>query len=299
MRVFITGGTGFIGKYTIQELKKRGHHLLVLSREPQREKDFDFLRGDMSDINKWKGRLKKFKPEAAIHLAWEGIPDFSYNLCAKNLRGGLAIFSLLADVGCQKVIVPGTGFEYDGRIGKVHETMSVSPANAFTSAKHALHLLGETLAKEKGMDFIWIRPFNPYGYGQRPASVIPYIIRCVSDKTPLRLRNPVAQGDFIYIADLAQLISKAVDRGRGIVTYNAGSGYLTPVRDIAKVIFEEMGATLEYCEDFARTARGRLSQAPYANIKSVHRGLNWRPLVSIRKGIRETIKNYENNRNWI
>lgn len=124
-------------------------------------------------------------------------------------------------------------------------------------------------------------------------------MRCVLDRTPLRLRNPIAQGDFIYITDLAQLISKAIVRGRGIVTYNAGSGYPTPVREIARIICEEMGATREYYEDFARTAKGKLAPAPYADLKNVRKELGWQPLTSIKKGIKETIKHHENNRNRV
>lgn len=292
MRIFITGGTGFIGCYALKELEKRGHRLLALSRRTHRERGVDFIKGDLSDIPKWKWRLKKFRPVAAVHLAWEGIPDFSYAQSAKNLQGSLALFAALADMGCKKIVAAGSGFEYGARVGKVDEAMSITPATAFVAAKHSLHLMGEAFAKEKEMDFIWLRPFNPYGHGQRAGSLIPYIMRTVAEKVPLTLKNPLAQGDFIYVTDVVRVFADAVSRGRGRATYNAGSGYLTPVRDIAKMICEGMGASKEYYNDFARTAKGKLLGAAYADLKNVRKGIGWRLTTDMKTGIKKTIAKF-------
>jgi len=289
----VTGGMGFIGRYTIEELRRRGHRPLALSRMNQQEHGVDFIKGNLSNIAKWKGRLKKFKPEAAVHLAWEGIPDFSYANCTKNLEGGLALFSALAEAGCKKIVAAGSVFEYGSRVGRVREEMQITPVSAFTAAKHALHLMGEELAKEKGMDFIWLRLFNPYGGGQRAGSLIPYILRCITEGTPLTLKYPLAQGDFIYAGDVARAIADAVARGNGYATYNVGSGHLTPVRDIAKMICEGMGTSKKYYEDFARTARGKLLGAPYAEIKNVRKGIGWRPTVDIKTGIKKTVVEFK------
>lgn len=292
MKIFVTGGTGFIGRYALRELKKRGHRLLVLSLETERKSGTAFFKGDLSDISKWKRRLKKFKPEAAVHLAWEGIPDFSYAQSVKNLRYGLNLFSVLAEAGCKKIVAAGTGYEVGDRVGRIDDNINVSPATAFTAAKHSLHLIGKELAKEKGMDFIWLRPFNPYGYGQRAGSLIPYITRSVAERTPLRLKDPLVQGDFIHVTDVARAIAAAVLRGKGRVTYNVGSGELTSVRDIAKMICEEMGASKEYYRDFARTAKGKLTNAPYADLKNARKGIGWRPLVDIKTGIAKTVAKF-------
>ncbi len=295
MRIFITGGTGFIGRHTIKELKKRGHRLLVLSRKINREHGIDFVRGDLSDVAKWVRRLKKFKPDAAVHLAWEGTFDFSYAQSVKNLQGGLALFAALAEAGCKKIVTAGTGYECVHHVGRVSEKANVLPTSSLTAAKHALHLMGEELAKEKGMDFIWIRPFRPYGVGQRAGSLMPYIMRCVAGKTPLTLKDPLAQGDFIYAGDVARAVADAIARGKGRVTYNVGSGHLTPVRDIAKMICEAMGASKEYYGDFARTARGTLTPAAYADLAKVRKELGWRPTTDMKTGIKKTIMDFKKN----
>src|SRR3989344_2069187 len=293
MRIFITGATGFIGRYTLAELKKRGHRLLALSRKNQRERGVDFIKGDLANIASWKGRLKKFKPEAVIHLAWEGIPDFSYERSVKNLEGGIVLFSALAESGCKKIVAAGTGFECGSRTGKIPDVIPVAPYNSFTAAKHSLHLMGEALAREKGMDFIWLRPYNPYGHGQRVGSLIPFIMRTVESGAPLRLKNPLAQGDFVYITDVVRMFADAVTSGKGRVTYNLGSGYLTSVREIAKIVCEEMGASEKYVKDFLRGARGKLQSAAYADLSRAKGDLGWRPTVDIKTGIRKTVAEFK------
>lgn len=302
MKLFITGGTGFIGQHTLQELKRRKHRLLVLSRQTRNEPGVNFIKKDFSDIRGWEGQLKRFRPDAAVHLAWEGIPDFSYVQSVKNLSGGLALFSALALVGCKKIVAVGSGFEYGNRIGKVCETMNIIPNNPFVAAKHSLHLMGEQLAKENNMDFIWFRAFNVYGHGQRSGSLIPYIINCIATGSPLRLKNPLTQGDFVYVGDMARAIADAIDRGHSLKTYNVSSGQLTPVKEIAKMVCGEMGVNKEYYDDFLKTVRGRITGGCYAEIKNIRKEIGWRPTTDIKKGIQKTILDFkkynENYSHW-
>ncbi len=294
MRIFVTGGTGFIGKPAVEELKKRGHELLVLSRTPHAISGVRFVRGDLSNSAKWRGQLKKFKPEAAVHLAWEGMHDFAYQLCVDNLYQGLSLFSVLAEIGCSKIVALGTGFELGGQVGKVGEEIGVIPTSLATSGlvavKQAQHLLGAKLANEKGTDFIWLRPFTLYGIGQRPASLIPSIIRSITEKKPLVLRAPLVQADWVYVDDVAAAIADAVEKGKGQVTYNVGSGKLTAVRDIAKIICEEMGVDKAYWNAFARTAKGKPLPAPYAELRNTRKGITWRPKTTIRAGLRRIVR---------
>ncbi len=293
MRVFITGGTGFIGRHVFRELKRRKHRVLALSLTAEKEQGATLIKGDLSSIKKWERQLRKFKPQVAIHLAWEGIPDFSYSKCVKNLEIGLALFDVLAAAGCKKIIAAGTGFEYNGCVGKIPDAIDVRPTSAIAASKHALHLMGEALAREHKMGFIWIRPFNPYGPGQRSGSLIPHIMRSVAIDVPLHLKNPLAQGDFVYVGDVARAIADTVSRGRGYATYNIGSGKLSAVKNIAKLVCREMKTRKSYYESFARTAKGKTMPAPYADIKKIRKEIGWRPTTNLEKGIRNTVREFD------
>ena len=293
MRIFVTGGSGFIGRHTVAELRERGHRLMVLSRKAGAERGVKFVKGDLSDTAGLRRRLKKFKPEAAVHLAWEGIPDFSYERCLKNLTDGLGLFSVLAEVGCRKIVATGRVWEYGNLVGKVREDAEVIPTSAFMAAKHAVHRMGEALAKEKGMDFIWLRLFNVYGPGQREGSLIPYIMRTIAGAEPLRLKNPLAQGDFVYVTDVAKAIGDAVARGKGRSVYNITFGEPIRVRDIAKLVCDDMGASEEYYRAFASTAKGASSPTPYADVAAARKELGWRPTVAIKEGVKKTVSAYK------
>jgi len=85
MKIFITGGTGFIGKPTVSNLKNKGHDLLVLSRKSHKSaKSLKFVKGDLNDAS-WQSKVKRFKPDACIHLAWQDLPNYGAQASVRNL----------------------------------------------------------------------------------------------------------------------------------------------------------------------------------------------------------------------
>ena len=119
MKVFITGGTGFIGKYVMQKLIEEDYDISILCIEERLKKDFKndneihLIKGDLSEIKEWEEKLKTFEPDVCIHLAWEGIPDYSYKYSVKNLIMSLNLFNVLADIKCKKIICSGSCWEYN------------------------------------------------------------------------------------------------------------------------------------------------------------------------------------------
>jgi len=73
MNVFLTGGTGFIGSYVLQELVRNGHRVTVLARNPNKvpawlnHPAIEMVRGQLSDREAIKSALAG--KDAAIHVA--------------------------------------------------------------------------------------------------------------------------------------------------------------------------------------------------------------------------------------
>ena len=90
MKVFLTGGTGFIGKHVVKILLNEGHKILLLKRPSNLKYSYldrvQVTSGDLSTIQDCKKKIKDFEPDSAIHLAWEGIPDYSAETSTKNLK---------------------------------------------------------------------------------------------------------------------------------------------------------------------------------------------------------------------
>jgi len=295
MKVFVTGGTGFIGPYVIRELSKRGHHLLLLLEKPEAQtrklnlpKEVKFVKGNLSNINSWKNTVKNFKPDTAIHMAWEGIPDYSAEMSIKNLKYGLNLFKELAELGCKKIICTGSCWEYEQNHGKLSENLPVRPSNAFTVAKNALHLLGREIAKEKNIQFIWTRFFYVYGPGQRENSLIPYIIKCVKEGKRPEIKTPSARNDFIYVEDVAKAIVAILEKCNQSNVYNIGSGYSISIQDIIKIVYNELN--LQY------NTKDKLFKSPnipfdnfWADISKIKKEIGWEPKINIGEGIKRVI----------
>lgn len=290
MRVFITGGTGFNGKYVVQKLDNGTNKLLVLSRNANNSvssKNISVLTGNLASINNWKDALIKFKPQAAVHLAWEGIPDYGTQNSIKNLNYGLELIELLAKVGCQTILITGTIWEYGNQTGKLKEDFCIKPFNALTAAKNSLHLLGSEIAKDHNINFIWTRLSNSYGPGRHEASLIPYLIKSVQSNKKIEIRDPNAQNDFIYVEDAAEAISQLLLKYKKSGVFNIGSGKLISVRDIIKKIFK----ILNVKQSYRITDQKQIDSFSYAyaDISRIKEATGWEPQTSIDEGIKRTI----------
>lgn len=310
MKIFITGGTGFLGKPLIKKLLSEGHQILLLKRREEKiPKEFlgfksrvRFIAGNLENINKLLPKIKNFKPEVGIHLAWEGIPSADLKLNLRNLKGGLNCFETLAKAGVKRIFVAGSCHEYGeprnvhkdalrGNPGKkVNENFPLNPFNTLYAAKTALYFLGSKIAEAHGMKLIWGRIGFIYGPEQRKASLIPYLLNSIQKKEEPVLRNPNGGNDFIYVDDVASAISTIIKKknlGPNEV-YNIGSGKLTGVMEIVKIIYKFFKLPVPKNLKDVKKPEGF-----YMDISKIEREVNWYPRVSIEAGIKKIIKNNE------
>lgn len=290
MKIFITGGTGFIGRPVVKNLLSQGHTLALLSRNFQKSHNPHIvtITGDLKDINPWKSKLAEFKPDAAIHLGWEGLPNHTAEISRINLEQSLNITQLLAEIGCKRMVVIGSCWEYGKHKGKITETGEIRPFDSFTAAKHSLHWMGREIAKEKGMEFIWTRLFYVYGPGQHAESLIPHLIESVRAGRIPKIRNPDARNDFIFVEDAAEAIILLTLNPFRDSIYNIGSGKLISVLEIISEIFKKY----KLKADFNKTNKEYKDSATdfFADISKIKTDHKWKPKTSMKVGIERTIK---------
>lgn len=289
MKIFITGGTGFIGKPVVDRFLSQGHSLLLLSRNPKKNSNpnLKIVRGELGNIRGWQGSLKDFNPDAAIHIAWEGLPDHSKTISQINLKYGLDLTKALAAAGCKLMLTTGSCWEYGYSTGKLSEDTFPKPFDDFTAAKNTLRKKGLEIAKKYNMAFIWTRLFYAYGTGQHPKSLIPYILNSINSGKIPEIRNPNAQNDFIYVDDIVDALTLLVTKNPKNDLYNIGSGKLTTVSDIIKKIFK-------YAKNEGRYREGKSQPKDanfgfYADISRISNEFNWQPKTTIDAGIKKII----------
>lgn len=300
MRIFITGGTGFVGRHVIKALKKRNHHLLLLSRNKKNENTvkIKFLYGNLNNMN-WKKEFLKFSPAVVIHLAWEGLPNHHSDISKKNLEWSLNLVQLAGKAKCKLFVATGSGWEYGVQHGKLSEDSTSNPFDAYTAAKHSVNLFGWEIAKESNMSFVWLRPFFIYGPGQRSLALIPSLLSSINKGEKPEIRNPNAKNDFVYVEDVAEAIALAVDKcfpQKETVpkhyVYNVGSGKLTGVIDIIKYICLKFNSKTNY-KKMAKQPQDKITTS-FASITKIRKEIGWKPKTDIKRGINLMIKYHLN-----
>lgn len=291
MRVFVTGGTGFNGKFIVSKLDNGKNKILVLSRNANnlfQSRNISLVKGNLASANGWMHIVKNFNPQAAVHLAWEGIPDYGVQSSIKNLNYGLNIIEFLGKIGCKTILVTGTIWEYGNQKGKLSEDYCTKSFNALTAAKNSLHYLGREIARDYKMNFIWTRLANCYGPGRHETSLIPYLIKSAKSNKKIEIRDPNAQNDFIYVEDVALAISQLLLKYGKSGIFNIGSGKLISVKDIIKKVFK----VLKVNREIKITSQKQIDSFSfaYADISKIKKEISWHPKIDIDEGLKRTIK---------
>lgn len=298
MKIFVTGGTGFIGRFVVEKLKIERHKILILTRckDLSESGGVSYLQGNLANMSKWKKDLKKFDPQIVIHLAWERIPDYSIENSLKNLKHSIDLIKMLTETSCQKILVAGSLWEYGTQKGKISEENCLGSLNGFTAAKNSLYFIGKQIAEDNDINLIWTRIFYVYGPGQKKDSLIPSFIDKIKQQKKPEIRNPLAQNDFIYVEDVAEAVVKLVTRSKKGGAYNVGSGKLTSVQTIIEKVFKSLGGnkllSREIKAEYELKKREQTDSFnfAYADISKIKREIGWKPTTNIDSGIEKTVR---------
>lgn len=296
MRVFITGGTGFVGQAVTTAVALSDHKVLLLTRQSTVAyggvlKNVTTLVGDLHDRSSWSETLKRFDPEVTIHLAWQAIPNFSASMCLSNLQQSIELLDFLSqETRCQKVIISGSCFEYGEKQGACVEDDCVQPTTYFVWAKQSLCQYGALLAKEKGTEFIWFRIFYVYGPGQRKESLLPMVVQSFRKGKPPLISHPYNANDFVYVEDVAKAFVRALSRSVKSGTYNLGSGQTTTVADFCQIVEQQIQGNIALTDQMKKITTSIQRRAFWADIRKTQRSLDWRATTSLSDGIQAYLK---------
>lgn len=293
MKIFVTGGTGFVGTAVVRELSRRGHELLVLSRDEVSGKvpppdHISFVHGNFQNHTDMGHIIRGFGAEALVHLAWEGLPDYSEEICERNLIYSMNLFREAADAGCALLLSTGSCWEYLGRSGMLNENDPLGGVSIFPAVKNALRLIGEAISRKRGASFYWLRLFFVYGPGQRSQSLIPYIIGSVKSNQSPAIQTPNARNDFIFVEDVASAVADVIDQRPGGVVYNVGSGQPTSVETVIRSVYEQFGTSVD--EEIFRGQSNESRDNFWGDISRINVDTGWKPKYDIAAGIRATIE---------
>ena len=239
MRVFLTGGTGFIGGEVARKLRARGDDVRALARTPERAKSLsetecELVAGDLSDEAAIRAGMKGC--DAVIHAAavYEiGVAKKRHpELWDANVKGTERVLRAAQDVGVGRIVYVSTVAAFGNTRGQIVDETFTHPGDSYTSVyeetKVEAHRLARRLISE-GLPIVIVQPGLVYGPGDTSANGA-LIDRFLAGKLPM-LAFPDVGYNAVYRDDVADGILLALDKGVIGESYVIG-GEITTLRDL-------------------------------------------------------------------
>ena len=297
MKIFISGASGFIGKNVLNQLIGNNHDILATSSKKNnfdnKLNNVDWIFGDLKDINFLKTKVAKFNPDVTIHLAWESIPSYSKSICRLNLNNSIRLLNFIAkNTDCKKIIASGSCWEYGKDLGSCKESDKLNINSYFNWAKFSLYQYLAIICAEKDINLNWFRIFYVYGLGQRDDSLIPTLIKSIKNNRMPSIINPLNKNDFIYIDDVVNIFSNAVEMNLPFGVYNLGSGKSSSVYDISLIVEKELLSSSSISFEILKNGSKDERVNFWADMDKTFDALNISELTDLNIGIRKFIKNY-------
>lgn len=298
MKILLSGGSGFIGRKLLNffEQNHKKFEILNISRSSKFKKNnnISHIELDLNNIDNGADEIKNFRPDIFLHLAWQGIPDYSEEISKINYLNSLKIINfVINETCCSKIISTGSCWEYnDGNlIGKCDEGIITKPQKSFSIYKTKIFNDIIKIADEKGILLNWLRLFYVYGPEQKNGSIIPSLINDIKNNNKININYPSNKNDFIYIDDVVKIIVKFTlnDNPSGI--YNVGTGIATPIYDLLKIIDFEINNNYQLSNKYLKSIDiDMCNQNFFACTNKLKKYFNNLNFIDLRTGIQKVLE---------
>jgi dihydroflavonol-4-reductase len=249
VKVFVTGGTGFIGGEVVRQLRARGDEVTCLVRSPEKaaklkELGCELLSGDLGDAEVLRSGMEGC--DSLVHAAamYEvGIPAKQRPaMYEANVRGSERVLQAALEAKVGKVVYVSTVGTFGNTHGKVVDESYEHPGKEFTSYYEETKLEGHRIAKrmmaEDGLPGVIVQPGGVYGPGD--TSQIADLLSEFFAGRLFLLPFPDLGICLSHVEDIATGIILALDNGKVGETYVI-SGPATTMRDAIETVADLSG----------------------------------------------------------
>ena len=309
MRFLVTGGAGFIGSNTVDELLARGHSVVVLDdlssgREiniAHARSKIDFIQGTITDL----GTTRKACEGAdyVIHLAARTSVPRSVKEPLEtnhiNVDGTLNVLVAARDAKVKRVVFAGSSSVY-GETPTLpkRESMVAAPISPYGVTKLVGEIYGNVFQRTYGLEFVSLRYFNVFGPRQNPGSpysgVLSLFNACILEGTkPTVFGDGEQSRDFTFVANAVQANLLACEaKGAEGQAFNVGTGNRYTLNKTLELLSAITRRSIQAIYGPPRSGDIKDSQA---DISQAEQKLAYKPVVQFEEGLRRTWEWYSAN----
>jgi len=313
MKIFLTGGAGYIGSVCTEQLLDEGHEVAVfdnLSEGHRRAVDSraKFVEGELADRHQIEAALSAMQPDAVMHFAANALVGESMQDPSKyfrnNICNGLNLLDAMVAACVRRIVFSSTCaiFGPPERL-PIDETALPGPISPYGESKLAFEKILRWYDEIYGVKFVCLRYFNAagatekFGEDHRPEThLIPTVLKVALGQRPsveifgtdYDTPDGTCIRDYIHIVDLARAHILAL-RANASGFYNLGTGGGSSVREVIETSRKITGRKIETIEKPRRPGDpARL----IASSEKIKKELGWQPQFQSLDAIIESAWNW-------
>lgn len=318
-KIIVTGGLGFIGSNLIKLLIKRKFKVLNLDKisyaanfynlkDLKKNKNYFFLKNDLSNEKKLKKIIHEFNPDCVFNLAAETHVDRSIenpnDFIFSNIIGTFNLLNSLSNHIKRKpkfkFIQISTDEVFGDKIkGRSKENDSLLPSSPYAATKASSDLLVYSYFKTFNYPIIVTNCSNNYGPNQHPEKLIPKIIYNLINEKNLPIYGKGKNSrEWIYVEDHCNALLKILNKGKIGEFYNIGSGLnynnLQIVKMLIKIAKLKLNITINNNIKFVKDRPAH--DLRYAiNSDKIKNEIKWKAKTKLYEGLKKTFNWYLKN----
>jgi dTDP-glucose 4,6-dehydratase len=315
MKLFVTGGAGFIGSNFIRQVLARRKHYSVVNYDKltyagnlanlgsvARHPRYTMVRGCICDPDAVESAMRGC--HAVVHFAAESHVDRSIYepapVVETNVTGTFVLLQIARKLHVERFVHISTDEVYGDlpRDSYAHEDSPLKPSSPYSASKAAADLLVASYIRTYNFPALITRSSNNYGPYQFPEKFLPLMITNALNAKSLPIYGDgKQQRDWLHVEDNCRGILAVLERGRIGENYNIGGSSVEENLTVAKrllALMEQPESLLSYVKD--RPGHDRRYALDCSKMSSE---LGWTPRIPLEQGLRQTIDWYRDNAEWL
>lgn len=301
MRIVVTGGAGFIGKYVVRQLLAKNHVKVYDNFSNSKKKEFkkffkdkvEYVDADILDYKKLVSETKN--ADVVIHMAAKiSVSESMINpgiVNDVNVTGTINVLRACVKNKIKKVIYTSSAAIYGNtKRLPINEDDRKEPTSPYGASKISGEYYVKAFANAFDINCCSLRIFNVFGKGQRDeySGVISKFYDNIIKENPIVIFGDGKQTrDFIAVNDVAIAFEKAIKNIDGLrgESFNIASGKSVSINELAKIMLKISNKNLGVKHTKSRNGDIKFSQADITKAKKY---LGFKATTSFKDGLMET-----------